>query len=589
MDSHPPLIRTRLSAMMFLEFFTWGTWGVAITGYGAHLGFSESQLGWLGAVPAIGAIISPLFVGLIADRFFAAQRMLCVLHVLGGACLIAAGFQNSFLPLMILMLLNGLAFMPTIALANAVAFRHIPDPDRFPRIAVLGTLGWIAAILGASVLLGGEVKPYFLFLGGGGGLLLALYALTLPDTPPKGAEAGADVFGLSALKLLKEPAFLIFIVCVFLFSIPACGYFFTLMVPMLRQRGYPAPLALTSLNQFAEIIFMFSMPWFVAKLGLKRVLLIGMTAWAVRYLCFARPEFALALLGLVLHGFCYSFFYVGAYMYVNRRAPAELKSSAQSLVAFLLVGVGYLLGAKGAGFMMGRFPPDLPAVPAVIAATGQPTEAMLPRWDDPQAATSAWRYLDLSGTIKGLLQSPQERAKLDEKNLVVLLDQLDADHNGTISPAEIDAIADAGLKVGELTYSKDEITKQFQGVQESLGLKGGAPVERTQWLVVTLKPDLLKQLDTSGDEQISLAEIEAVKDPGVYVDGFLYARDDLTKTFDRVHDRLGLEPDAPLTRQQWLAVQSTKWGPVWLWPSAAAFVILAVFALAFPDKPRQRP
>jgi hypothetical protein len=314
-----------------------------------------------------------------------------------------------------------------------------------------------------------------------------------------------------------------------------------------------------------------------------------MTAWAVRYLCFARPEFALALLGLVLHGFCYSFFYVGAYMYVNRRAPAELKSSAQSLVAFLLVGVGYLLGAKGAGFMMGRFPPDLAAMPAVIAATGQPTEAMLPRWDDPQAATSAWRYLDLSGTIKGLLQSPQERAKLDEKNLVVLLGQLDADHNGTISPAEIDAIADAGLKVGELTYSKDEITKQFQGVQESLGLKGGAPVERTQWLVVTLKPDLLKQLDTSGDEQISLAEIEAVKDPGVYVDGFLYARDDLTKTFDRVHDRLGLEPDAPLTRQQWLAVQSTKWGPVWLWPSAAAFVILAVFALAFPDKPRQRP
>jgi len=585
MDSHPPLVRTRLSAMMFLEFFVWGSWGVAITGYAQHLRFSDSELGWLASVPAIGAIISPLFVGLIADRFFAAQRVLCVLHLLGGVFLIIAGFQDTFWPLMIAMLLNGLAFMPTLALVNSVAFRHIPDPDRFPRIAVLGTLGWIAANLLAEVF-GGAATSNFLLQAGVGGIVLALYALTLPDTPPKGAEAGGDVFGLSALKLLKDPTFLIFIVCVFLFSIPACGYFFALMVPMLQQRGYPGQLALGTLNQIAEIVFMFSMPWFVAKLGLKRVLLIGMTAWTVRYVCFACPEFSMAVVGLLLHGFCYSFFYVGAYMYVDRRAPAELKSSAQSLVAFLVVGVGYLLGAQGAGFMKSQFTADLAGMPAVNQETGEATEnAILPRWDDPQAATSVWRFLNLSGTVKGLLQSPEEKAKQEEKTQVALLDQLDADGDGRVSPAEIDAAGDAGLTVDDLGFSKDEITKKFEGIQKSLGLAGNASVERSSWLVVTLKPDLLKQLDTDGDEKISLAEVEAVEEAGVYVDGFRYASDDLRETFGDIHDVLGLQTDAPLTRKDWLKVQSNKWAPIWLWPSAAAFSILAVFALAFRDKP----
>jgi len=454
--SHPPLVRTRLSAMMFLEFFIWGSWGVAITGYGNSLNFTGSQLGWLGAVAAIGAIISPLFVGLIADRFFAAQKVLGVLHLLGGACLIAAGFQTEFLPLMTLMLLNGLAFMPTIALANSVAFRHIPDPDKFPRIAVLGTIGWIAAILIAQVFLGGATSRNFLFLGGGGGIALALYALTLPDTPPKGAEAGGDVFGLSALKLLKEPSFLVFVVCVFLFCIPACGYFFVLMVPMLQQRGYPSPLGLTSLNQFAEIIFMFSMPWFVAKLGLKRVLMIGMLAWAVRYLCFACPEFSSALIGLILHGFCYSFFYVGAYMWVDRRAPAELKSSAQSLLAFLLLGVGYFLGAKGAGLMMDRFPPAIPTMAAVDVEKGEAVaEAKLPRWDDPNA-NPTWGYLNLSATVSDLIKGKDEEAKpkLD------LGQQLDTDKNG-LTLTEVEAIPDTGLEVDGLRYSREDMIDVF--------------------------------------------------------------------------------------------------------------------------------
>jgi len=583
-STHPPLVRTRLSILMFLQFFVWGSWLVEITGYAENLEFSGSQIGWLGSVAAIGAIISPLFVGLIADRFFSAQRVLCVLHLLSAACVIGAGFVNTFLALMILMLLTGLTFMPTIALANSVAFRHIPDPDRFPRIAVLGTIGWIVAVLIASVFLGGTKTPNFLFQAGVGGIVLAFYSLTLPDTPPKGAEAGGDVFGLSALRLLRDPVFLVFVSAVFLFSIPACGYFFTLMVPMLQQRGYPAPLALTSLNQFAELIFMFSMPWFVAKLGLKRVLLLGMLCWAVRYLCFASPAFAMALLGLLLHGMCYSFFYVGAYMWIDRRAPAELKSSAQSLVAFLLLGVGYFLGAKGAGSMMELFPAQVSGMTAVEAETGEAKDdAKLPRWSDPEAATSAWRYLDYSGTLKEALKTEEEKAKALKKNHVALLDRLDADGNGTVSPAEIDAVGEEGVSLDGLTYSEQEVRSQFEGVQKSFGTEEG--VTRSQWLTATFRPDLLEQVDTDGDHQISLEEIEAVGEDGVYVDGFIYSAEGLRTVFREIHKELDLEPGTPLSREQWLRAKANDWQPIWLWPSVFCFVILGLFAVGFKDKP----
>jgi len=622
-STHPPLIRTRLSVLMFLQFFVWGSWLVEITGYAEHLEFSGSQIGWLGSVAAVGAIISPLFVGLIADRFFSAQRVLCVLHLLSAACVIAAGFVGTFMALMILMLLTGLTFMPTIALANSVAFRHIPDPDRFPRIAVLGTIGWIVAVLVASVFLGGTKEPNFLFQAGVGGVVLALYALTLPDTPPKGAEAGGDVFGLSALKLLKDPVFLVFVSTVFLFSIPACGYFFALMMPMLQQRGYPAPLALTSLNQFAEIVFMFSMPWFVAKLGLKRVLLLGMASWAVRYLCFASPEFWLALLGLVLHGMCYSFFYVGAYMWIDRRAPAELKSSAQSLVAFLLLGVGYFAGAKGAGFMMERYPAEIPHMPAhtvvEVAEAGEAAEGLphririertreeapdetllsldngsvevtetkkrLPSWEDPQTEKSAWRYLDLSSTVKELLKSEEEKAKEKKENQAALVEQLDADGDETISPAEVDDVGESGVSVDGLVYTKKEIAGQFESVQEGFGMDEDEGVTRSQWLDVVSKPDLLAQLDADEDGNITLEEVEAAESDEIYVDGKLYPKDDLRVIFRRVHKELGLEGNVVLNREQWLAVQANNWQPIWLWPSVFCFVLLGLFALGFRDKP----
>ncbi|MBN1851516.1 MAG: MFS transporter [Pirellulales bacterium] len=458
-SKHPPLIWARLSIFMCIEFLIWGCWGIALGGYAEKvLGLSGRQIGWLFSIPALGAIISPLFVGFIADRFFSSERMLCVLHLFSGVCLIAAGYQESFQPLMTFMMLHGLLFMPTLALGNSLIFRHIPDPDKFPRIAVFGTIGWILATLVSAIFLGGMETPNFLFLSGGASIVLSFYCLSLPHTPPKGAEGDVDAFGLGALKLLKESSFLMFILCMFLFSVPACGYYFPLVAPMLQQRGYPAPLALTSLNQFSELIFMFSMPWFVSKLGLKRVLCIGMLAWIIRYFLFMSPAFLMAILGLLLHGACYSFFYVGAYMYVDKRAPSDMKASAQSLIAFLMIGLGWFFGAQVQGIVKDKNPAPIASMGAVL---GTDDTRALPPWNDPKAATSAWRYLDLSSTVQAMFKKDEKPAPPEAD----LAEHLDKNRDAKISIAEVQAMgADQELIFDGKTYSRADIEAVFKKI-----------------------------------------------------------------------------------------------------------------------------
>jgi len=569
-SSHPTLVRTRLSMMMFLEFFIWGGWGITLGGYAGTIGLTGAQIGSLVGITAIGAIISPLFTGLIADRFFPAQWVLAILHTLGGATLIMAGFQTDYSMLMGLMLLNGLFFMPTMALANSIAFRHIPDPAKFPRIAMLGTIGWIVAVLGAEILLGGMKKPGFFVQSGVAGIVLGCYALTLPHTPPKGG-AGGDAFGLSALKLFRERNFLVFIVCVTLISIPACSYFFTNIGAMFLQRGYPAPLALTTLCQFAEIVFMFTMPWFVTKLGLKRVLMIGMAAWAIRYFLFAVPSLPLAIVALLLHGFCYSFLYVGSYMYVDKCAPADLKASAQSLLTFVLLGVGWYFGAQFAGLMKDQNPPLMQPDPpaqlvevadlaaqaaeddaqatggkvlfvvkdgegedAKVTSTREFANAKLkvtekahpfPGWGDPKADTSWLRYTNLSKTVKGWLPD---------------------------------------------------------GVKEALGIEEDPDY-----------PDLAETFEPNDDGQITKAQIEAAdvfkidekdKQEKVEIDGRPYGKEELAGLFTTAHEKLDLDGDVALTRQQWLDVQANRWQPIWLVPAACCALILVLFALGFREK-----
>ncbi len=574
MSEHPPLVRTRLSILMFFEFFIWGSWGFALAGYaGKTLHFSGNEFSWLVAIPAIGAIVSPLFMGVIADRFFAAQKLLTVLHTISGIGLLVASYQQSFTMLMLFMTIHGLCFFPTIALANSVAFTHIPDASKFPRIAVFGTIGWIVAVLLADGFLGGIDSSNFLFQAGIASIILAVYSITLPNTPPKGASEGGDAFGLSALKLLKDPQFMIFIGCVFLISIPACGYFFTLATPMLSQRGYPAPLSLTTLCQFSEIIFMFFMPVFVIKLGLKKTLLIGMVAWLVRYLLFIANDFSMDIIGLLLHGFCYSFLYVGAYMYVDKRAPADLKASAQSLLSFLLLGVAWFVGAKAGGIIMDMNPPEISNMPQYTVVTVE----------------------QLTDKEKADIAKKLEAGELLDKPRVVFKGEL---LEGIESPL-VEYKATAEVKKDKLPEWKDpgQVDSKFSFLdlaEQVRKIRGVKPDFTEQ--------EFLAQVDDNGDTKITLAELEKFDGDEIIVGKTgiteeskekykkrksitTYQKADLITVFKKIAEKVESDDETlELERYNWLQVQGNNWFNIWLWPAIYIFVITVFFLVAFKEK-----
>ncbi|MCS7306280.1 MAG: MFS transporter [Thermoguttaceae bacterium] len=394
-------IRVRLSVMMFLEFMIWASWYVPIGGYmNSTLHFTGGQIGWIYTTTALGAIIAPLFVGFVADRFFPTQVVLGVLHLAGAVFLLLASFQTTFLPLMVLLLLHCLCFMPTLALANSLGLRNIDDRDKFSRITVWGTIGWIVSGLLVSFLLGGETKPNFFYLGTLGGVLMGLYCFTLPHTPPKGAEGEIDVLGLGAAKLLSDPSFLIFSLSVFLISIPLTCYF-TWMNAFLVETDRPRPTALMTLAQCSEIVVMYIMPWFINQIGLKNVLLIGMIAWVVRYLLFATVSFPLIILGLLLHGFCYSFVFVASFIYADRKAPPGLSASVQSFLAFLMWGLGMFVGAKLAGWVGDMYGPTT-LLATIQKGDNPPQEERLPlpKWEQMLAAQMP-RSVPLDSSMPG--------------------------------------------------------------------------------------------------------------------------------------------------------------------------------------------
>lgn len=381
MDTAKLILRGRLSLLFFLTFFVWASWMVPLSSYGPELGFAGKQIGWLFATTAIAAMISPLFLGYVADRFFSTERILFVLHVVGGAALIGAGFQVAFWPLFGLLMLATLCFMPSMALANSLTFANIDDSSAFPRVAVFGTIGWIISgwIVGLA---GWETQPYFFFLGGAAEIALGVYCLSLPHTPPKGKEAGGDVLGLEALRLFKNPQFVLFVLAAFLVSIPATHYFVGTTF-FLSQTGRPAPAALMTISQFSEIFVMATMPIFIARIGLGRVLALGMLMWMIRYLCFGSLLLPLIILGLLVHGFCYCFVFVGAFIFADTKVPPQLRASAQSFISFVMLGVGWFIGSQVAGVIQDQYPAQVAGVVTTNADGEEQIEA-LPGWDKLQ-------------------------------------------------------------------------------------------------------------------------------------------------------------------------------------------------------------
>lgn len=478
------MIYPRLCIAYFMQFAIWGSWAGALGGYaGDHLQMKGALVGWLYAAIPFGAVISPMFIGPLADRFFPAQRVVSLLHFIGGLCLIACGYACStmepgkanFPIMMTLILLSGVCFMPTIALVNSIVFKHLPNASYAPYVFVFGTIGWICVNLFIAAFCGGAKTHNFFYVGGGIGILLSLYSLSLPNTPPKGAPAPGeknDALGLGALKMFKDPTFAIFVICAFIASIPACNYFFAAQVLYLTQNDFPSPVALTTLNQFSEIAFMAALPLFIAKIGLKRVLLLGIAAWSIRYVFFAQCTFSFAIVGLLLHGFCYSFLYAASYMFADKKAPPELKASVQSLMAFLLLGVGQVCGSV----MYGQIYDTVakPAVGAIHLAQSKDENDLysLPAWNAAPDESKGWvAYLDLGANVQKLMGAKEEAPAPHFGDLA---------KDGKISRKTIENLSEP-LKYGNTVYDKESLLVGFDKVVEFSGSKDGT-ITRTDWL-----------------------------------------------------------------------------------------------------------
>ena len=370
-------LRVRLSIMMFVQFFVWGSWYVTAPNYLGTIGFDAGDFSWTYSIGPIASMISPFFVGMIADRFFPAQRVLAALHIVGGLIVLYATTLmqgESPSPELINIVLFGhtLAYFPTLALTNTLAMKNISNSEKeFPAIRVWGTIGWIAAGL-ALTYLGMEKDISMFYLTAGSAIFLGLYSLTLPHTPPvrEGEVTIRQVLGLDALALFKDRSYLIFMAASFLICIPL-SFYYQITSRLVEMTGLPIGQTMTY-GQMSEIFFMLVMPFFFARLGVKWMLGVGMLAWVARYALFALGAPAqirwMIITGIVIHGICYDFFFVTGQIYTDQVAPNRIRAQAQGLLVLFTLGLGMLIGAQIAGIVEARYTPDAARQFATAAA-----------------------------------------------------------------------------------------------------------------------------------------------------------------------------------------------------------------------------
>jgi len=361
-------VRIKLSTMMFLEFFVWGAWFVTTSTYLSNtLHFDGTQVAAVYGAVAIAAVVSPFFVGMVADRFFATERILAILHLLGGVLLWWASTVHTFSLFYIAIILYALTYMPTLALTSSISFDNMDDSARdFPKIRVLGTIGWIVA--GVAIgLLHLEATPVPLQLAAVASIVLGLFDVVLPHTPPHAAGkrlSVRDVLGLDALSLMKDRSFAAFIIGSFLLCIPL-QFYYTFANPFLSNVGMQAAAAKMTLGQFFEIFFMLLLPVLLVRMGVKKILMMGMAAWAVRYLAFAYGNVGslvwLLYLGIILHGLCYDFFFVTGQIYADQRASAKIRAAAQGFYTLITQGLGLLVGSWVSGHVVDMYSHTTPA------------------------------------------------------------------------------------------------------------------------------------------------------------------------------------------------------------------------------------
>jgi nucleoside transporter len=355
--------------MMFLQFFIWGAWYTTIAVYMTNHGMGTLTF-WPYTVNPIAAIAAPFFVGLVADRYFATQKALGTLHLIGGLVLLATPQTAATPTLFIVMLLiYNLCYMPTLGLSSSLAFHNIADQEKqFPRIRVWGTIGWIVAGLFISFALAPFVqgaKPeqtaWPIYISGIMSIVLGLYSFTLPHTPPSAAGqpvSARSVMGLDAMKQLGSKSFWVFIISALLICIPLAAYYNYTQL-FLEAAQVKNIAATQTLGQMSEMLFMLAMPLLFRRLGVKWMLVVGMAAWVVRYALFAAAApnavFWMIALGILLHGVCYDFFFVTGQIYVDKKSTPAIRGQAQGFFVLVTYGVGMLIGAQIAGNVYNRF------------------------------------------------------------------------------------------------------------------------------------------------------------------------------------------------------------------------------------------
>ncbi|TJY65898.1 MFS transporter [Sphingobacterium alkalisoli] len=362
-------IKFKLSFMMFLEFFIWGAWFVTLgTFLIKNLQASQFEISNVFSTQSLGAIIAPFIIGMIADRYFNAERILGILHLIGAGLMFQmyqATDMSVFYPYVLSYMI---LYMPTLSLVNSVSFRQLTNPEKqFSSIRIWGTIGWIVAGLSISYLFKwdsalasgeGALRNTFL-MASIASLVLGLFSFILPKTPPVKVLSDekasfASIIGLDAIKLLKDKNFLIFFISSILICIPLAFYYQNAN-PFLDQIGLENPTGKMTIGQISEVLFLLLLPVFFTRFGFKKTILVGMLAWAVRYLLFAYGDAGdlsfMLILGIALHGICYDFFFVSGQIYTDSKAGVKYKSAAQGLITLATYGVGQLIGFWVAGFV----------------------------------------------------------------------------------------------------------------------------------------------------------------------------------------------------------------------------------------------
>ncbi len=363
-------LKIRLGFFMFLQYFVWGAWYVSMATYLSRtLHFGGEQIGLAYGAFAIGAMISPFFVGLIADRYFPSEKILAFLAFLGGILLFVLPKLTTFSSFYPVLIIYCASYVPTLALGTSLSLHHLSNPKRdLPLVKALTAVGWIASGVVVSIIFKAEQSAVQFQIAGTVSILLGLFSLTLPHTPPR--KTGKDVrigeiLGLDALALMKKTSFAIFIVCMFLICIPLYFYFVNMNL-YVTELGWEYTVAKMSLAQVSDVIFLVLLPVMLRYLGYKKTIFVGILAWVVRYFLLAGSVDMIAMQSLfvytaiLLHGVCYDFLFITGQLYVDEEANERIRGAAQGFIAFILWGVGAFVGTQLAGISLASHGFDTP-------------------------------------------------------------------------------------------------------------------------------------------------------------------------------------------------------------------------------------